>query len=92
MRLSYRTETDTLHIIFSDSVIATRDIEEGVAVCYDGEGRISEIRVHDVVARASGEDIFKQILIDGVGPIGNADPLIILPRLFAKGETVDESE
>jgi hypothetical protein len=89
MRISYNAGTDTLHLILADSGRVSSDLDEGVGVEYDDEGRLTQVRIHGVSSSAGGRDLFRQIVIDGIDPFLEGEPLIIIPRLF-KGSDLAE--
>ena len=82
MRIRYEAETDTLSIVFSDTSLFTHECAEGVDVHYDGGERVAQVVIHKIVERAAAQDVFRQIVLEGIGPPGKKDPVVILPRLL----------
>lgn len=89
MKISYDETKDILSFVFADTGITTRDLGEGFSAVYDADGRLARLAIHEAVARAAGQEIFRQIVIEGIGPFAVADPLIIIPRLFGDAELLD---
>jgi len=91
MKILYDAEADVLSIVLSQTGTAVQEAGEGIHVVSDPEGRLAEVRIQGVAARAATDEVFRQIVLEGIGPWGKADPLIIVPRLFAGSKLVDES-
>ncbi|NIA16552.1 MAG: DUF2283 domain-containing protein [Nitrospiraceae bacterium] len=92
MRLRYEPDRDALSLVFGDRRVAARELGEGVSAVFDEEGCLVEVVIENVTARAPGEDIFRQILIEGIAPFDSGDPLLIVPRLFKGTDLRDERE
>jgi uncharacterized protein YuzE len=53
MKVRYFTDTDTLHIEFSDDEVAeTRDLDDNTLVDVDGQGRVCGITIEHASRRA----------------------------------------
>lgn len=68
MRVSYDPEVDALSIVFRETMVTTKPLGEGIALEYDGEGRLVGIEVLDAVKRFGDTDSLRQIVIEGMGP------------------------
>ena len=69
MKISYDVEVDALSIIFRETTVTTKELAEGIAAEYDAEGRLAGIEILDAAARFGDNETFKQITLDGVGPV-----------------------
>ena len=92
MKLLYDAEADVLSIVFSPTGMDTKELDEGIVVVTDPEGRLAEVRIQQVTARAAANEVFRQILLEGIGPWERSDPLILVPRLFKGSKLVDDRE
>lgn len=92
MKLLYDAEADVLSIVFSHTGMDTKELDEGIVVVTDPEGRLAEVRIQQVTARAAANEVFRQILLEGIGPWERSEPLILVPRLFEGAELTDDRE
>jgi len=67
MKITYDREADALSIIFRETTVTTQHLAEGIAVDYDGEGRLVGIEVLDAIQRFGGKDTLRQVVLEGVG-------------------------
>jgi YD repeat-containing protein len=89
MRISYDAQSKVLHFVFADTGVYSREVEGGVRAEYDGEGRLAAVHVPDAMATASGKDVFRQLVVDGIEPFTSDNPLILIPRLFKDVQTIE---
>lgn len=89
MRISYDEDANVLHILFADTGIFSREIEGGVRAEYDSENRLSAIHVANAMGTASGNDIFRRLVVDGIDPFTGDHPLILVPRLFKDAQVTE---
>lgn len=82
MKISYDPELDTLSLVFTDTGTFSHELGEGFVVEYDAEGHLTRIEIPHAMSTASGKDVFRQLVVEGIGPFSKNDPLLILPRLF----------
>jgi len=92
MKLLYDADADVLSIVFSQTGIDAKELGEDVVVVSDAEGRLAELRIYQAAARAAADELFRQIVLEGIGPWGRSDPLILVPRLFQGAGLTDERE
>ena len=92
MRLRYEPDRDALSLVFGDRRADARELDEGISAVFDEEGRLVEVVIENVTARAASDDIFRQILVEGMAPFGAGNPLLIVPRLFKDVDLRDERE
>lgn len=92
MKLRYEPDRDTLKLVFGDHRAAAHDLGEGLSVVLDEEGRLVEVVIENITARAADDDIFRQVLIEGIAPFDKGDPLLIVPRLFKGADIRDQRE
>jgi uncharacterized protein YuzE len=89
MKISYDVQTDTLSLIFRDRGILSRDLGDGVVADYDPARDLTRSQIPHATMTAAGKDVFRQIVVEGIGPFGPSDPLIIVPRLFENSQLLD---
>jgi YD repeat-containing protein len=89
MKISYDANKGSLSIVFSDTSVVSHELGEGFAVEYDGEGRLTRVEIPNAMSTSLGRDVFRQIVVDGIGPFAKNEPLIILPRLFEKSASTE---
>jgi uncharacterized protein YuzE len=70
MRISYDPEVDALSIIFRETTVTTKQLAEGLAAEYDADGHLAGIEILDVALRFGGQDVLRQVVIEGMGPAG----------------------
>ena len=87
MKISYDLEQDTLSLVFSESGIFTRELGEGFVAEYDAEGQLTRVQIPHAMKTSQGKEVFRQLVVEGIGPFGKNDPLLILPRLFENAES-----
>jgi len=68
VKISYDAEVDALSIIFRETTVTTKHVAEGIAVDYDGEGRLAGIEVLDLAKRFGGPDALRQVILQGITP------------------------
>ena len=89
MKIFYDSGADTLNLVFSDTGVITKELGEGIAVEHDEEGKLTRVVVHEVSKATAAKEVFRQIVIEGIGPFAENEPLIIVPRLFSGSEILD---
>ncbi len=67
MKISYDVEVDALSITFSDTTTTTQHVAEGIAIDYDPTGKIAGIEILDATKRFGGQEILRQVIIQGIG-------------------------
>jgi len=82
MKISYDANRDSLNIVFSDTGIVTRELGDGFVAEYDDQGQLTRVGIPHAMSTSLGRDVFRQLVVEGIGPFAKTDPLIILPRLF----------
>jgi len=83
MRIRYDEASDTLSIFLAESGTQTKACcGKGVTVGYDSRGDVARVEIRNAKGRSGDRDVFRQILLEGIGPIPLDEPLIILPRLL----------
>ncbi|HNR33882.1 MAG TPA: hypothetical protein PKO36_01795 [Candidatus Hydrogenedentes bacterium] len=89
MRISYEAKSDVLHFVFADTGVYSHETEGGIRAEYDSEGRLAAVHVPNAMATASGTDIFRQLVFDGIDPFTADHPLILVPRLFKDVQSLE---
>ncbi|MDI6817635.1 MAG: DUF2283 domain-containing protein [Actinomycetota bacterium] len=67
MRISYDSEVDALYIRFIEATVTTQHVAEGIAVDYTDDGRIAGIEILDAGKRFGDPEVFRKIILEGVG-------------------------
>jgi hypothetical protein len=49
---------------------------------YDPQGQLTRVEIPHISDTSLGKEVFRQLVVEGIGPFAKSDPLIILPRLF----------
>ena len=66
MKISYDAEVDALSIIFRETTVTTKRLDEGIAADYDSEGRLAGLEILDAQKRFGGRETMRQIVLEGV--------------------------
>ncbi len=67
MRINYDAAVDAMSIVFRETTVTTKEIADGIALEYDGEGHIVGIEVLDAVKRFGDAGTLRQVTLEGVG-------------------------
>lgn len=89
MKIFYDVQADVLNIVFRDTGVITRDSGEGIIAEYDDQGQLARVQIHQAMTTAAGKEVFRQIVVEGIGPFVEHSPLIIVPRLFEGSQLMD---
>ena len=68
MRISYDAEVDALSISFRETTVTTRELADGIAAEYDGDGRLVGLEVLDAAKRFGEPSTLRQVILEGIGP------------------------
>lgn len=68
MRLTYDPEVDALSIVFRETEVTTKHLDEGIAADYDAQGRLAGIEILDAVRRFGDQSTLRQVILQGIGP------------------------
>jgi uncharacterized protein YuzE len=68
MKIAYDSEVDALSITFIETTVTIQHLAEGIAADYDQDGKLAGIEILDVRQRLGGLDVFRQLIIEGIGP------------------------
>lgn len=66
MKITYDPAVDALSIVFRETTVTTKALEEGITIEYDREGRPAGIEILDLVKRFGSEDTLRQITLEGL--------------------------
>jgi len=69
MKISYDSEVDALSIIFRETLVTTKHLAEGIAVDYDGAGRLAGLEILDAQKRFGGQETMRQVVLEGFAPM-----------------------
>ncbi|HTE83262.1 MAG TPA: DUF2283 domain-containing protein [Dehalococcoidia bacterium] len=67
MKITYDREVDALSITLRDTTVTTRELAEGIAAEYDGEGTLVGLEVLDAEKRLGGRSTLQQVILEGIG-------------------------
>jgi len=67
MKITYDPEVDALSIIFRETTVTTKHLDEGIAADFDADGHLAGIEILDVRDRLGGPDVFRQVILEGIG-------------------------
>jgi uncharacterized protein YuzE len=68
MKIAYDAEVDAMSITFREATVTTKELGDGIAADFDSEGRLAGIEILDAAKRLGGHDVFRQIVLEGIGP------------------------
>ena len=68
MKIAYDPEVDALSITFSETTVTTQHLAEGIAADYDRDGKLVGIEILDARQRLGGSEVFRQVVLEGIGP------------------------
>ncbi len=66
MKISYDAEVDALSIIFRETTVTTKRLDDGIAAEYDSEGRLAGLEILDAQKRFGGRETMRQIVLEGL--------------------------
>ena len=67
MRISYDPEIDALSIVFAETTVSTKQIDEGIVVEYDADGQLAGIEILDALKRFGDQQSLQQVILERVG-------------------------
>ncbi len=67
MKITYDPEVDALSIVFRETTVMTKHLDDGIAADYDADGHLAGIEILDALERLGGSEVFRQVILDGVG-------------------------
>ena len=67
MKISYDPEVDALSIIFLETTVTTKHLDEGIVADYDANGQLAGIEILDAAQRLGGKESLQQVVAEGMG-------------------------
>jgi len=67
MRISYDPEIDALSIVFAETTVTMRQIDEGIVVEYDANGQLAGIEILDAIKQFGDQQTLQQVILERVG-------------------------
>lgn len=61
MKITYDREVDALYIRFTDTIVTTKYIEDGIALDYDAANHLAGIEILDAAQRLDNPETLKQL-------------------------------
>ncbi len=65
MRVTHDERADALYIAFGEGPATVKEVAEGIALDWDGEGRLLGIEILDVSKRVANPEVLKRWLQEG---------------------------
>jgi uncharacterized protein YuzE len=65
MRITYDEKADALYIAFGEGPATVKEVVEGIALDWDGEGRLLGIEILDASKRVANPEVLKRWLQKG---------------------------
>lgn len=69
MKITYDPEVDALSIVFRETTVTTKHLDEGIAADFDADGHLTGIEILDAKDRLGGSDVFRQVILEGIGSV-----------------------
>ena len=67
MKITYDPEVDALSIIFRETTVTTKHLDDGIAADFDAEGHLAGIEILDALDRVGGAEVLRQVILEGIG-------------------------
>ena len=61
MKISYDREIDALYILFTETTVTTKRLEDGISLDYDAANRLVGIEILDASQRLEDTETLKQV-------------------------------
>jgi len=68
MKIVYDHEVDAMSIMFRETTVTTEEVDEGIFLDYDCDGRLAGIEILDATQRLGSKDTLRQVVLEGIGP------------------------
>ena len=68
MKISYDSEVDALSMIFRETTVTSKHLQEGIAADYDSDGKLAGIEVLDAMKRFGDKETLRQVILEGIDP------------------------
>ena len=66
MKISYDREIDALYILFTETTVTTKRLEDGISLDYDAANRLVGIEILDASQRLEDTETLKQVVFEKV--------------------------
>ena len=69
MRIRYDPEVDALSVIFRETTVTTKELDDGIVAEYDAQDRLVGLEILDAESRLGDPSIFREVTlqVEGVG-------------------------
>ena len=67
MKITYDAEVDAMSIIFRETTVTTKELDDGIFLDYDQHGRLAGIEILDASKRVGSPDALRQVILEGIG-------------------------
>ena len=64
MRITYDSEVDALYILFQETTVTTKLLEDGIAFDYDPANRLAGIEILDAAQRLDNPETLIQVVFE----------------------------
>ena len=68
MKIIYDAEVDALSIVLCDTTVTTQELDNGITLEYDAEGRLAGIEVLDATRHYGEPGVLREIILEGMAP------------------------
>jgi uncharacterized protein YuzE len=75
MKIRYDPEVDALSILFCETTGTTNELTEGITAEYNEKGHLVGLEILDAVKRLGNANVFRQVILEGLGPAAPALPI-----------------
>ena len=66
MKITYDPEVDALSIIFRETTVTTKHLDEGIAADFDSDGHLAGIEILDALDRIGHSEVLRQVILEGI--------------------------
>jgi uncharacterized protein YuzE len=66
MKIIYDRDVDAITITFRETTVTTKELDEGIFLDYDQEGRLAGIEILDASERMGGDEPMKKATLIGI--------------------------
>ena len=66
MKFTYDREVDALYILFTETTVTTKHLEDGIALDYDDANRLAGIEILDASQRLDNTETLQQVVFEKV--------------------------
>ena len=68
MKIIYDAEVDALSIVLCDTTVTAQELDDGITLEYDAQGRLAGIEVLDASQRYGEGSLLHELILEGMAP------------------------